>query len=47
MVAALNPRNDDDGEWIFCRRIFHARAKRFIYPKRGKVFRIKVKRKRR
>ena len=34
----------DAGEWIYARRVWHWRGRRYIYPKRGQVFRFRRKR---
>lgn len=39
--------SDGDGVWVYARHIRHWRTGRIIYPKRGKFFRFRVRRKRR
>lgn len=33
------------GEWVYTRRFWHWRAKRYIYARPGRVFRFRRKRK--
>jgi hypothetical protein len=37
----------EDGEVIYTPRIWHRYAKKYVYPKRSRVFRIVIRRKKR
>ena len=40
------PGDRDGGDWIIAWRVWHVRARRYIYRRDGKPFRFKVKRRR-
>ena len=47
MGIPSKPSPPKDGDVIFTPRIWHRYAKKWVYPKRSRVFRIVIRRKRR